>query len=161
MTPHIAIVKLGPDDIDAAKALIEEYLEWTNIDMSFQDIEEELAGFPKKYEEPAGTFLVAKDRGTVVGCVGFKKLGEGICEMKRLFVKEKYRGTGLGAALVDAIIREAEEKRYTKMRLDTLARMRSAVRLYKKYGFREIGQYVENPIEDAIFMERNLEPRKV
>lgn len=152
----IVIEELKAHDIQAVKALIQEYIEWMNIDMSFQDIEEELAGFPRKYEPPSGVFLVAKDGDQVVGCVGIKKIGDGICEMKRLFVKDTYRGEKIGYALVERIILEAERKRYSKMRLDTLRRMKSAINLYIKSGFHEIGQYVVNPIEDAIFMERDL-----
>jgi len=159
MREHIVIERLQKNDIEATKSLIREYIAWMNIDMSFQDIEEELARFPRKYEAPTGAFLVAKDGDTVVGCVGFKRIGDGICEMKRLFVKDAYRGRGIGRALIERIIREAEEYRYSKMRLDTLKRMESAVRLYSAFSFGEIGQYVVNPIEDALFMEKELNPR--
>jgi len=156
MSKHIHIQKLQKADIGATKELIEEYIRRTNVDLCFQNIEKELATFPDIYREPEGAFLVAKDKGAIAGCVGMKKIGDGICEMKRLYVKDAYKGMGIGKALVRSIIEEARRKGYLKMRLDTLKKMERARRLYNECGFYEIAQYVENPIEDALFMEKDL-----
>lgn len=156
MPENIKIEKLSDATVEGAKGLIRKYLDWIQIDLCFQHIEEELEHFPDKYREPEGAFLVARDGEAVVGCVGLKKIGEGICEMKRLFVKDEYKGQGIGKGLADAIVREARNKGYSRMRLDSLKRMGTAVALYKKLGFKEIGQYVENPIDDAVFLEKEL-----
>lgn len=156
MNSHIHIQKLQEADIKAAKELIKEYIHWTNEDLSFQNIGKELATFPDIYREPEGSFLVVKDRDAIVGCVGMKKIDNGICEMKRLYVKDAYKGMGIGKELVKSIIEEAKKKGYQKMRLDTLKRMEKARRLYGQYDFYEIDQYVENPLKDAIFMEKDL-----
>jgi ribosomal protein S18 acetylase RimI-like enzyme len=148
--------KLDERDIAQTKAMIEAYLRWIGIDLGFQDIEDELAHFPEKYKEPEGAFFVARDGDEVVGCVGMKPLGDGACEMKRLYVGDDHKGLGIGKRLVEIILAEAKAKGYTRMRLDTLRRMERALGLYRAFGFREIGQYVENPIEDAVFMERPL-----
>lgn len=152
----IQIEKLQTSDIEATKALIVEYLRWMREDLSFQHVEKELATFPDIYKEPEGTFLVAKDGDIVIGCVGIKKIEDSVCEMKRLYVKDDYKGEGIGRALVENILSEARKKGYQKIRLDTLKRMERALGLYEKYGFYYIGQYVENPIEDALFMEKIL-----
>ena len=151
-----SIEKLSETTIEEAKNLILEYLDWIQVDLCFQHVDEELEHFPDKYREPDGAFFVAKVRNTVAGCVGIKKIADGICEMKRLFVRDEYKGQGVGKHLVDAIILEAKRKGYLCMRLDTLTRMDKALALYRKFGFKEIGQYVENPIEDAVFMEKEL-----
>lgn len=156
MPENIKIEKLSDATVEGTKGLIRKYLDWIQIDLCFQHIEEELEHFPDKYREPEGAFLVARDGEAVVGCVGLKKIGEGICEMKRLFVKDEYKGQGIGKGLADAIVREAKNKGYSRMRLDSLKRMGTAVALYKKLGFKEIGQYVENPIDDAVFLEKEL-----
>jgi ribosomal protein S18 acetylase RimI-like enzyme len=152
----IEIEKLSNTTIEGAKGLIREYLDWINVDLYFQHVDEELEHFPDKYKEPEGTFLVALDGALVIGCVGIKKISDGICEMKRLFVKDQYKGRGIGKRLADEIILEAKRKGYSHMRLDSLKRMDKALALYRKLGFKEIGQYVENPIEDAVFMEKEL-----
>jgi ribosomal protein S18 acetylase RimI-like enzyme len=129
---------------------------WLGIDLSFQNIDEELADFPGKYREPEGVFLVAKEGHTVVGCVGLRRIEPGICEMKRLFVVDSCKGRGLGDALVREIIRYARNKGYAKMRLDTLSTMDAAQRLYRRHGFVEIPRYTVNPLPGAIFMEKDL-----
>jgi ribosomal protein S18 acetylase RimI-like enzyme len=144
------------NDVEAAKAVIHQYLVWLGIDLSFQNIDEELADFPGKYREPEGVFLVAKEGHTVVGCVGLRRLEPGICEMKRLFVVDSCKGRGLGDALVREIIRYARNMGYAKMRLDTLSTMGAAQRLYRRHGFAEIPRYTVNPLPGAVFMEKDL-----
>jgi len=144
-------------DVFTTKELIKEYIRWINQDLSFQHIDQEIQTFPLIYSEPKGSFFIAKDREKVIGCIGMKDLGNGICEMKRLYVKDEYKGQGIGGELIKTIIEEAKSKGYRKMRLDTLCKMVQAISLYKRYGFYEIAQYVNNPIEGAVFLEKNLE----
>ncbi|MDR3259936.1 MAG: GNAT family N-acetyltransferase [Fusobacteriaceae bacterium] len=148
--------KLDKQEIEDTKNLIKEYINWVDIDLSFQDIEDELKNFPLKYEKPYGAFFIAKNGDEVVGSVGLKKIESNICEMKRLYVKDKYKGYKIGETLVGIIIGEAQKCGYEKMRLDTLKKMGMAQNLYKKYGFYEISAYVYNPIEGALYMERDL-----
>jgi N-acetylglutamate synthase-like GNAT family acetyltransferase len=153
----MTITKLKAPDIEPAKELVRKYVRSLNIDLSFQGIEKELEDFPAKYAEPDGTFLIAKDGDRIIGCVGLKRLDDGICEMKRLYVLDEYKGKGKGKELVSAIIEEAKVKSYKKMRLDTLEKMNAAQGLYLSFGFHPIKPYVYNPISGAVFMEKNLE----
>ncbi|MDR1494048.1 MAG: GNAT family N-acetyltransferase [Planctomycetaceae bacterium] len=105
--------------------MIIEYTKWLNQDLAFQNIDAELINFPQKYKEPDETFIITKDNNNVIGCVGLKRLNENICEMKRLFVKNKYKRKGIGKKLVEIIIDEAKCKNYEKMRLDTLKQWKS------------------------------------
>jgi N-acetylglutamate synthase-like GNAT family acetyltransferase len=89
-TENIIIEKLSDSTIGEAKKLIREYLDWIQVDLCFQHVDEELERFPDKYREPDGVFLIAKVGETVAGCVGLKKIGDRTCEMKRLFVRDKY-----------------------------------------------------------------------
>lgn len=154
---RIRISRLTPEDRLRARDFVERYVRSLGIDLSFQEIESELADFPSKYSEPQGTFLLAKDGDDIVGCVGLKKLDDEACEMKRLYVADSHKGEGIGKRLVGAIIEDAKGKNYKKMRLDTLEDMRAAQSLYLSFGFRRISAYVYNPIKGAIFMEKNLD----
>ncbi|MDR2246574.1 MAG: GNAT family N-acetyltransferase [Treponema sp.] len=144
------------EEIAKAKELILEYVKWLNQDLAFQNIDDELINFPQKYKEPDGAFIIAKDNDSVVGCVGFKRLDKDICEMKRLFVNDRYKGKDIGKKLVEIIIEEARYKKYKKMRLDTLKTMESALKIYYKNNFYEIEPYYNNPSDDAVYLEKAL-----
>ena len=143
--------------MEQARELFREYAAWLEIDLCFQNFERELAGLPGDYAPPGGRLLIAYDDGQLAGCIALRRIGEGICEMKRLFVRSQFRGKGLGRALIQAIIREARAIGYQRMLLDTLPpKMNDAIALYRSLGFAEIEPYYENPVPGAIFMELEL-----
>jgi putative acetyltransferase len=82
-----------------------------------------------------------------------RPLGEGICEMKRLFVRPEFRGQGVGRLLVGRIVQEAKAIGYRAMRLDTLPWMQPAITLYESLGFLRCPPYYSTPLPDTIFME--------
>jgi putative acetyltransferase len=113
------------------------------------DQETELAALPGGYD----TILLAREGEEIVGCVAVRPLEDGVCEMKRLYVRPSGRGSGAGRALVDAVIVRARELGYATMRLDTLPTMNAARSLYVSLGFRQIERYNDNPIEGVLFFE--------
>jgi len=144
-------------DFEAARRLFRAYAEALEIDLDFQDFEEELAALPGPYAPPEGTILLAEVDGEPVGVVAVQPLAEnGVCEMKRLYVAPEYRNQGLGRALGRAILNAARELGYDVMRLDTLASMTAARSLYHSLGFQERAPYYHNPLPDAVYMERAL-----
>lgn len=145
------------EDIETARQLFREYSDWLQINLCFQNFEQELAHLPGDYAPPQGRLLLAYDDSELVGCVALRRIAEGVCEMKRLFLREASRGRGLGRALIEAIIQEARRLGYERMRLDTLPpKMNDAIALYRRYGFKEIAPYYDNPVPGAIFMELEL-----
>lgn len=147
---------LETDELEAAKELIREYVRSLRADISYQGVDDELDSFPAKYAEPRGAFIVADDGPSLAGCVGMRPLVDGACEMKRLYVRDAYKGRGVGRALASKLIDEARAKGYRAMRLDTLSSMSAAVALYRSLGFVEIDGYIENPLDGAMFMEKRL-----
>jgi putative acetyltransferase len=138
------------------RQLFIEYATSLGFSLCFQDFDKELAELPGEYAPPNGSLILAVDETEPVGCVALRKITEGICEMKRLYVKPELRGKGLGKQLVKAVIDEAIKIGYTKMRLDTVPVMKEAISLYRSFGFYEIKPYRENPIEGALYMEMDL-----
>lgn len=145
------------EGVAAAHSLFREYEAWLGLDLCFQGFEAELAALPGKYAMPDGRLILAFSGYEVAGCVALRKLDEKTCEMKRLFVRPGFQGSGLGARLIKMIIDAAIETGYERLRLDTYPpKMGKAVGLYRAKGFREIPPYYDNPHADTLFMELDL-----
>jgi ribosomal protein S18 acetylase RimI-like enzyme len=143
-----------PAEVAQARKLFIEYSEGLGLDLCFQNFEQELAELPGRYAPPEGRLFLAVSDESIMGCVGLRKINEGVCEMKRLYVRPGFRGKGIGKLMATHLIEEARLMRYSRMRLDSLpAQMQDAIKLYRLLGFREIEPYYPNPVENALFME--------
>lgn len=143
-------------DFSFAMQITRDYIRWLNMDLSFQDIDQELSDFSSMYGPPDGLFLLAWHNEELAGGVGFRKFDAKVCEMKRLFVYEQFLDIRLGRSLCIELIKKAKKLGYEKMRLDTLGHMKAAIRLYTTLGFKEIAPYRFNPDPTAKYMELNL-----
>jgi putative acetyltransferase len=141
------------DRLTEARSLFEEYAASLGIDLDFQNFHEELRHLPGEYMPPAGRLLLALWHDQAAGCVALRPLGDGLSEMKRLYVRPHHQGLGIGRFLAEAVIQEARAIGYTRLRLDTLPSMTRARAMYAALGFREIAPYRYNPIEGSAFME--------
>ena len=150
------ITPYTPDDLDNVTALFRAYSKSIGVDLAYQDFETELAGLPGKYAPPYGALLIERDGDAAVGCVALRKSAEGICEMKRLYVAQAARGTGLGWKLVEAIIAEGRALGYGEIRLDTLPTMLDALGLYKALRFEATAPYYDTPIKGTVFLSMKL-----
>src|SRR5947209_5014588 len=110
----------SPDEMEPVRVLFREYAASLGFDRSFQDFGQELAGLPGQYAPPSGCLLLATVGDEPAGCVALKRLADGVCEMKRLYVRSRHRGTGLGRKLAEEIIRQAQALGYQAIRLDTI-----------------------------------------
>lgn len=142
--------------VPRVRELFREYAAGTGLDLCFQGFNEELETLPGKYGPPEGRLLVAECGAQDAGCVALRKIGDGVCEMKRLYVRPDFRRRGVGQALAFAIVEAARDIGYVSMRLDTLSTMQSAVALYRSMGFRETSSYYANPLADVIYFELPL-----
>ncbi|MFA9379958.1 MAG: GNAT family N-acetyltransferase [Acetanaerobacterium sp.] len=142
--------------IDDIKVLFTEYTASLDIDLSYQNYAEEFSDLPGKYAQPSGRLYIAYCEGTAAGCIGLRKIGTEICEIKRLYVRNQFRGLRIGKQLAEQVIFDAKTIGYRSIVLDTLSSMESARGLYKDLGFVEIAPYYESPIEDTRFLRLSL-----
>jgi GNAT superfamily N-acetyltransferase len=155
--PALAIVPArSAADFQHVRALFGEYAHFLQVNHGekyFEDFQAEMAALPGAYAAPGGCLLLACGPRGVAGCVALRKIGAGLCEMKRLYVRPGHRGQGVGRLLAQAVITEARRLGHERMRLDTLPAMAEAVGLYRSLGFVEIGPYGSPPVPGALYLE--------
>ena len=146
----------SPADLEAVRALFREYERWVDESCCFAGFERELADLPGEYAPPDGLLLLAVEGGAPAGCVALRALPDGTAEMKRLYVREAYRGRGIGRRLAEAVIAAARAAGRPALRLDSLPKMRAALAMYAALGFAPRGPYSPDPTPGALFLERPL-----
>ena len=150
------IIAETEEDYRLAADLLREYEAGLGVDLCFQGFPEELRTLERTYGPPGGRFLILRSGEQIAGCVALEDSGDKVCEMKRLYVRPKFRGKGLGRKCAEEVVQIAREMGYAAMRLHTLPAMREAVALYRSMGFTEIAPYDETPVGGVLFMELGL-----
>jgi putative acetyltransferase len=150
----IEIVDDAP--LDDVRTLMREYAAGLPAPVEIPDLEKELARLPHPYAPPDGRLLVARDGDASAGCVAMCRFEAHVGELKRLYVRDAFRGRGVGRALVEAVIATSRAIGYTHLRLDTHRSMNVARTLYGSFGFREIPAYWDHPTPDVVFYELTL-----
>jgi len=139
--------------VSQARTLFHEYAAELGVSLCFQNFNAELATLPGDYALPTGALFVAEFEHELAGCVALRKLGRGVCEMKRLYVRPAFRGKEIGRALAKSIVTEARRLGYRAMALDTLSSMRPAMALYQSLGFKKTKAYYANPLDGVVYMK--------
>ena len=157
-------------DIEAVRGLMREYLVWHQLRYSeardqleklvdYKAHESAIDRLPGEYDSPKSCFLMARRGNDVIGCVALRDLGEGIAEMRRMFVSPQAQGSGVGRRLATGIMKIASALGYATMRLNTGPLQTEAVNLYQKLGFKAVEPYNDLPPalrERLVFMECDL-----
>ena len=146
----------SPQDIADVGMLFREYSGLVAEALCFQNFDEELVALPGDYAPPGGALLIARDGDAPAGCVALRRLDAATGEMKRMYVREHYRGSGLGRRLAIAVIDEARKTGCARVVLDTLPKLGAAIALYRDLGFRETGSYLASPTPDALCFELRI-----
>jgi ribosomal protein S18 acetylase RimI-like enzyme len=159
LVPDIVVIeRQDADSIQTFRVLASELLQEYGFDLSYQNVDEELLGLPGLYAQPRGATLLAFVGGEAAGCVALRPLEQDVCEMKRLYVRPKFRFLGVGEKLCEHLLESARRIGYRAMRLDTRrSQMRAAINLYGRLGFYEIPPYNVSPFSDICYMEKRLD----
>ncbi|MBC8748028.1 GNAT family N-acetyltransferase [Paraburkholderia podalyriae] len=156
MSPPIVREAVFPADTHNLVALIREYVRWLDMDLSYRGFDAEMDAFEQVYTLPSGMFFVADAGGELAGCAGLLRHTAGTAEIKRLYVREAFRGMSLGEALIASVIRKAKTLGFSTLVLDSVPQTRFAQRIYERSGFVEIAPYYENPVEGTRFLGLDL-----
>ena len=144
------------DELEMIKELFVDYYDWLGGEKQLPDFEVELTGLPGDYEEPSGRLLLALEDDWPVGCIALREVEQGTGEIKRLYVRDDYKGKGIGKTLIVRIIEEAKRVGYKNIRLDTAIFMKQAVHLFHAYGFRDVNSADSDINADDLYMELKL-----
>jgi ribosomal protein S18 acetylase RimI-like enzyme len=106
---------------------------------------------------PRGLVLVARRDGRPVGCAGLKLVGDGVGEVKRVWVSTEARGAGIGRRLMDEVEARARAAGCDRLRLDTNHTLTEAIAMYRGRGYREVAPFNDEQYADHWF-EKPLEP---
>ena len=136
--------------------LFQEYANSLNISLAFQNFDEELNIINSMYGSPTGCLLLVYDNELPIACAAYRKIGEDVCELKRMYIKPDYRRNGVGQEIMNILCTRAKLNGYKLMRLDTLDTMIPAIKLYSNNGFYTIDAYYHNPNEGVVYMEKSL-----
>ena len=167
------MVSIRQAELDHDQAVIQdlfrEYLEWANARLSEEygftfDVEVALSEGMAKIDEflpPDGRLLLVMEGTSDAGIACLRKNREGVVEVKRMYVRPEFRGSGIGRALLETLLDAARELGSETVRLDSARFMKAAHGLYRSAGFREIEPYAESEIPPEyrqywVFMEKSL-----
>jgi len=145
-----------PDDREVVEELFREYVASLAEDISFQNVDEELARLPGQYARPGGVVLIAREGEEAAGAIAYRMVEPGVAEMKRLYVRPAFRGRGLGRELANELIEDARGQGYRTILLDTLASMSEARALYRDLGFAPVAPYYDNPLPGVMYVALDL-----
>lgn len=143
-------------DLTDVRILFGEYAGLVAEALCFQNFDQELEALPGAYAPPGGVLLIARDAEAAAGCVGLRRIDHATGEMKRMYVRERCRGSGLGRRLALEVIEAARRSGYARVVLDTLPKLAPAIALYRDLGFRETGPYLAAPTPGALCFELSL-----
>jgi putative acetyltransferase len=141
------------EDLDDVRRLFRAFVVWHHerqgqnaglVTSYFDDAawQAELDGLPGEYAATeGGALLLAGDHAAALGCVALRQLDSESAEMKRMYVEDAGRGTGVGRALGEAVVQRARDLGYSAVYLDTSVEQHEAVGLYRSLGFEECDPY--------------------
>jgi len=140
------------------RQLFLDYASSLDFDLGYQGFDREMENFPGDYDRPDGALVLTRVDGVAAGAVGLRRMNDDpdlgrICEMKRLYVRDGFRGLSLGRSLVEGVLREGRSMGYSAMRLDTVSTMTEAIGLYQSLGFSAIGSYNDSPLDNARYYQ--------
>jgi len=165
MKDGLVICDVNESNQTATQVLVAEYGNYLFGELKLmagsESFLKELEKFPDyKYKKPDGAFYLVSLGDTPIGCLGFKRWSETECELKRMYIKEEYRGRGFAAQLIAFILKEAAKAGYRRMLLDTNVEMAAAHKAYLNAGFKIIPPYCENENSNPVFLAYELASAK-
>jgi ribosomal protein S18 acetylase RimI-like enzyme len=165
------ITQATEHDLPQVQELFLEYIEWLirmaeanweyTAPVTAAEAVDRIMADIQRFMPPGGRLLLARDDLGVVGCACAWTMRPGLAEIKRVYVRPRGRGRGIGRALMQTLIADLRNAGYTRAWLDSAGFMTAAVKLYRSLGFNDIPPYEESETpramrHQAAFLELTL-----
>ncbi len=146
-------------DSDVVRSLIRDVLGEYGLLCDTCGIDADLLDIERAYHQGGGRFDVLEtSEPAIVGTVGLLPIREGVCELRKLYLRPAWRGRGLGRRLLVHALQQARELGFGRMELETASVLTDAIRLYESFGFVPIrGEHVPSRCNLAYALD--LQPR--
>jgi len=152
-------------EIEVVRPLFQGYRKWladhvdgrsgpdSNVPPGLAQLDQAIAALPGEYGPPSGDVLLAFNHADIVACGALRKVESGVGDIKRIYVRRDHFGPEFGPQLIKALLQRAEELGYSRVRVDALPSMESAIQYYQEMGFKPIQRYWPHPVSGALFFE--------
>jgi GNAT superfamily N-acetyltransferase len=136
--------RCDPEEQPASELLVAMRAELNDVYETFSRLDNPPLA-PAELRAPLGAYLVGYEGAEAVAGGGLRRLGDGVAEIKRMYVRPASRSRGVAAGLLAALEGTAVSLGYTATRLDTGPKQVHARRLYRAAGYVEVPPYNDNP----------------
>jgi len=149
---EMRIVRAGEPEREQAYALVAEYN--AAVDVLVRDTPE---GFARDYFGAGSGLWLAHVGGQLAGCIALRPLPalQNAGEIKRLYVRPEFRGTGVAAALLAVLELFASESGYRRLYLDSKDDLKAALRFYERHGYQPCPRYNQNA-QATVFLSKAI-----
>lgn len=134
--PASTLRRFRPADRSQVLRLVERILREHGLWREHKEFLEDLQDIPRFYLRPGGEFLVLDRAGQVIGCGGVLPRRSKGGVLQRMYLEKPWRGKGLGVALLKRLEASARRRGLRRLRLETAPRLKAAIRLYRRSGYR-------------------------
>ena len=153
------ILEASDDDaVEQVRGLFLEYWQAFGFSPCFQGFDQEVRALPGAYAPPGGALALVEIDGEVAGCIALRRFDAARAEAKRLYVRPRFRGRGVGKGLLDWLVARARALGYVELVGDTVPQMAVALAMYERYGFQRTESYSSTPTPGAIYLRLPLPP---
>ena len=123
-------------DVPRVVALVRETLAEFGLEFGKGAVtDDQLFALPGSYTAAGGAFFVAEAGGELCGTAGVAPVGEGVFELRKMYLAKAARGRGAGAQLLAACVAHCRARGAKRLVLDTTEKMTAAIAFYEKHGF--------------------------
>lgn len=150
---EVHLRRAGNADKEAIQQVVREALDEYGLPFDPMGVDYCLTDLERHYHSTGGCFAaLTNQEDQILGSVGVMNMGNGIYELKKMFISRDYRGRGYGKMMIKFVFCFLQDTDCAWLRLETKSELVQAIGLYKRFGFTEVPSAVKNARVDMGFL---------